>query len=72
LIAGWRPKTGEPRTSFAPETTSPKRNKRGQKQTKTPDGYKNFDAGVANKFVIDPHGQLPKAARVGLRLGVHE
>src|SRR5712672_392484 len=27
-----------------------------------PDGYKNFDAGVANKFVIDPHGQLPKAA----------
>ena len=27
-----------------------------------PDGYKSFDAGVANKFVIDPHGQLPKAA----------
>lgn len=27
-----------------------------------PDGYNNFDAGVANKFVIDPHGQLPKAA----------
>src|SRR3954464_3215860 len=27
-----------------------------------PDGYKNFDAGVANKFVIDPHGQLSKAA----------
>ena len=27
-----------------------------------PEGYKNFDAGVANKFVIDPHGQLPKAA----------
>jgi glutathione-independent formaldehyde dehydrogenase len=21
-----------------------------------PDGYKSFDAGVANKFVIDPHG----------------
>ena len=27
-----------------------------------PEGYKNFDAGVANKFVIDPHGQLSKAA----------
>src|ERR1700726_946201 len=27
-----------------------------------PEGYKSFDAGVANKFVIDPHGQLPKAA----------
>jgi len=27
-----------------------------------PEGYKNFDAGVANKFVIDPHGQLAKAA----------
>src|SRR5271166_1936809 len=27
-----------------------------------PEGYKNFDAGVANKFVIDPHGQLPRAA----------
>jgi glutathione-independent formaldehyde dehydrogenase len=27
-----------------------------------PEGYKYFDAGVANKFVIDPHGQLPKAA----------
>jgi glutathione-independent formaldehyde dehydrogenase len=27
-----------------------------------PEGYKNFDAGVASKFVIDPHGQLPKAA----------
>ena len=27
-----------------------------------PDGYKNFDAGVANKFVIDPHRQLSKAA----------
>jgi len=26
-----------------------------------PESYKNFDAGVANKFVIDPHGQLPKA-----------
>jgi glutathione-independent formaldehyde dehydrogenase len=27
-----------------------------------PEGYKNFDTGVASKFVIDPHGQLPKAA----------
>jgi glutathione-independent formaldehyde dehydrogenase len=27
-----------------------------------PEGYKNFDAGVANKFVIDPHGQLRRAA----------
>ena len=27
-----------------------------------PEGYKSFDAGVASKFVIDPHGQLPKAA----------
>src|SRR6202140_3175722 len=27
-----------------------------------PEGYKTFDAGVANKFVIDPHGQLPRAA----------
>src|SRR5271168_1113302 len=27
-----------------------------------PEGYKSFDAGVANKFVIDPHGLLPKAA----------
>jgi glutathione-independent formaldehyde dehydrogenase len=27
-----------------------------------PEGYKNFDAGVANKFVIDPHRQLPRAA----------
>jgi glutathione-independent formaldehyde dehydrogenase len=27
-----------------------------------PEGYKSFDAGVASKFVIDPHGQLSKAA----------
>ena len=27
-----------------------------------PEGYKDFNAGVANKFVIDPHGQTPKAA----------
>jgi glutathione-independent formaldehyde dehydrogenase len=27
-----------------------------------PGGYKYFDAGVANKFVIDPQRQLPKAA----------
>jgi len=27
-----------------------------------PEGYKSFDAGVANKFVIDPHEQLPQAA----------
>jgi glutathione-independent formaldehyde dehydrogenase len=27
-----------------------------------PEGYKSFDAGVANKFVIDPHRQLLKAA----------
>lgn len=23
--------------------------------------YRNFDAGVANKFVIDPHGMVPNA-----------
>jgi glutathione-independent formaldehyde dehydrogenase len=27
-----------------------------------PEGYKYFDAGVANKFVIDPQEQLQKAA----------
>jgi glutathione-independent formaldehyde dehydrogenase len=27
-----------------------------------PDGYKNFDAGAAHKFVMDPHGELAKAA----------
>src|SRR5271156_41860 len=27
-----------------------------------PDGYRNFDAGVPNKFVIDPHGMVPKVA----------
>jgi len=27
-----------------------------------PEGYQSFDAGVANKFVIDPHGQLAKVA----------
>jgi len=30
-----------------------------------PEGYKNFDAGVANKFVIDPHGQLPRRPKIG-------
>jgi glutathione-independent formaldehyde dehydrogenase len=27
-----------------------------------PEGYCNFDAGVPNKFVIDPHRLVPKAA----------
>ena len=27
-----------------------------------PEGYRNFDAGVANKFVIDPHGEIAKTA----------
>ncbi len=27
-----------------------------------PNGYAEFDAGAPKKFVIDPHGQLPKAA----------
>jgi len=27
-----------------------------------PEGYKSFDAGVASKFVIDPHRQLSRAA----------
>jgi glutathione-independent formaldehyde dehydrogenase len=27
-----------------------------------PEAYKSFDAGVANKFVIDPHWLLAKAA----------
>jgi glutathione-independent formaldehyde dehydrogenase len=25
-----------------------------------PEGYRNFDAGVPNKFVIDPHELVPK------------
>jgi glutathione-independent formaldehyde dehydrogenase len=32
------------------------------KLEQAPEGYESFDAGVANKFVIDPHGQLAKAA----------
>ncbi|MEJ0001047.1 MAG: formaldehyde dehydrogenase, glutathione-independent [Verrucomicrobiota bacterium] len=27
-----------------------------------PQGYKDFDSGVAKKFVLDPHGELKKAA----------
>jgi glutathione-independent formaldehyde dehydrogenase len=27
-----------------------------------PEGYAEFDKGVARKFVIDPHGSLRKAA----------
>jgi glutathione-independent formaldehyde dehydrogenase len=27
-----------------------------------PAGYKDFDKGVAKKFVLDPHGVLAKAA----------
>jgi glutathione-independent formaldehyde dehydrogenase len=27
-----------------------------------PEAYRRFDAGVPNKFVIDPHGLVPKAA----------
>ena len=27
-----------------------------------PEGYKDFDAGVAKKFVLDPHGMISKAA----------
>ena len=27
-----------------------------------PEGYKSFDAGIANKFVIDPHGEIAKVA----------
>jgi glutathione-independent formaldehyde dehydrogenase len=27
-----------------------------------PEGYRSFDAGVASKFVIDPHKQLTRAA----------
>jgi glutathione-independent formaldehyde dehydrogenase len=27
-----------------------------------PEGYKDFDSGAAKKYVLDPHGQLPKAA----------
>jgi glutathione-independent formaldehyde dehydrogenase len=26
---------------------------------KAPDGYRDFDSGVAQKFVIDPHGLIP-------------
>ena len=25
-----------------------------------PEGYATFDSGVANKFVIDPHGCVPR------------
>jgi glutathione-independent formaldehyde dehydrogenase len=32
------------------------------KLDQAPEGYKNFDAGAAHKFVIDPHEQLLKAA----------
>jgi glutathione-independent formaldehyde dehydrogenase len=32
------------------------------KLDQAPEGYQSFDAGVANKFVIDPHNQLGKAA----------
>lgn len=28
-----------------------------------PKGYKDFDSGVAKKFVLDPHGQLAKAGK---------
>ena len=31
------------------------------KLDRAPEGYKNFDAGAANKFVIDPHGQVKAA-----------
>jgi glutathione-independent formaldehyde dehydrogenase len=27
-----------------------------------PQGYEAFDAGAASKYVIDPHGMIPKAA----------
>jgi glutathione-independent formaldehyde dehydrogenase len=27
-----------------------------------PDGYRSFDSGAPHKFVIDPHGLLPKTA----------
>jgi glutathione-independent formaldehyde dehydrogenase len=27
-----------------------------------PKGYKDFDSGVAKKFVLDPHGLLAKAS----------
>ena len=27
-----------------------------------PKGYKDFDSGVAKKFILDPHNQLKKAA----------
>jgi len=26
---------------------------------KAPDGYRDFDSGVAQKFVIDPHSLIP-------------
>ena len=26
---------------------------------KAPEGYRDFDSGVARKFVIDPHGLIP-------------
>jgi glutathione-independent formaldehyde dehydrogenase len=28
-----------------------------------PQGYKDFDSGVAKKFVLDPHGDLQDASR---------
>jgi glutathione-independent formaldehyde dehydrogenase len=27
-----------------------------------PQGYRDFDKGVAKKFILDPHGMLSKAA----------
>jgi glutathione-independent formaldehyde dehydrogenase len=32
------------------------------KLDQAPEGYKNFDADTASKFVLDPHNQLAKAA----------
>jgi glutathione-independent formaldehyde dehydrogenase len=37
-------------------------NAREIKLDQAPEGYKNFDAGTASKFVIDSHNHLAKAA----------
>jgi glutathione-independent formaldehyde dehydrogenase len=37
-------------------------NVQGHHLDQAPEGYKDFEAGVARKFVIDPHGRLFKAA----------
>ena len=36
------------------------RQRQGDQLDQAPEGYRNFDAGVPNKSVIDPHGLMPE------------